>query len=209
MHRVSRDMAVAGVATLALAGLSACGRDRAPVKTQPLGPGSLVVRGGTATLTLNRRAASNLRAAGITVQPLHPARFRPGAPRTTVLLPVAQGNLSPDTLTGGIRLSGGIAFVSSSKRIPVRELVINTLDEVIRARVGQARQPVFALAGGRLRRVDPRSGDRPGRVFYGSFSAQWHGEGSRAVSDAFGHDGPFAPVGVGARFATVIVRATS
>ena len=102
--------------------------------------GKAKLKGGATTLALDPGTAAALADAGISVEPIGPAR----ATGDGIAFPITGGRLSADPLGGRIRHSGGLRLASDDAVVRLRRFVIQ-LDEApdLTARVGGSRVSIL------------------------------------------------------------------
>jgi len=111
----------------------------------------LVVSGKHTTLAFTPAAASELRAAGITIDAVAPATI---AKPALLNFPSYAGQLTLPGLQGEVSHHGGITFGHSGKSITATDLVLNTAAGLLTAMVGGQRVALLHLI---IRRPSPES----------------------------------------------------
>lgn len=110
-----------------------------------LGAGSAAanpIASGSTILKLDKPVAKVLKANGVKVVPLKPAKPKSGG----ISFPVTGGNLNPATAAGTIRHSGGLRFQAGGKKLATRSYIVKTgKGNVLKARVGGARVNLLSL----------------------------------------------------------------
>lgn len=155
--------------------------------------------GGATTLALNPDTAAALKAAGIEVTPLRPAR----AGSDGIAFPVVGTWLKADPLSGQIAHSGGLKLKSASATVKLKNFVIN-LDDApdLTAKVGGARASILDLD------LSAATVERKGRKLKASgVKANLSATGAAALNQAFGTDLPAGlPIGTATVEAKVKMR---
>ena len=143
-NRRSRSRLVAAV--LSLFGIAALAASMAPAASaNPIGSGSTSVK-------LRPAIAKVLKANGVSVAPIKPAKVKGGA----IVFPVTGGNLDPVSAVGQIRHSGGLRFKAGKRALVTRSFTIRTKAGVLQGKVGGATVNLF--------KVEPQAGqDHPSR----------------------------------------------
>ncbi|MDQ5894545.1 MAG: hypothetical protein QG596_806 [Actinomycetota bacterium] len=132
-NRRSRSRLVA--AFLSLFGMAALAVPMAPAASaNPIGSGSTSVK-------LRPAVAKVLKANGVSVAPVKPAKVKGGA----IVFPVTGGNLDPVSAVGQISHSGGLRFKGGKRALVTRSFTIRTKAGILQGKVGGATVNLFKV----------------------------------------------------------------
>lgn len=136
------------------------------------------IASGSTALKLDKPIAKVLKANGVKVVPIKPARVKGGA----VSFPVTGGNLDPATAAGTIRHSGGLRFQAGGAKLATTKFVVKTgRNNVLRAMVGGAQVNLLKLDLKKAKITRPGFGINVSRV-----GVSLTGAAAKALNTTFG-----------------------